>query len=189
MEHNMIDSVFIELVPRIVDTNPQLFEDNTKYWGHAVEQVHEFLGRLPDNYKGKVSEHRFEDEKAAVFKCEGSPYDLMVGFKPAYHLLIVSPDDKRQAFTSDDCIACPTFDVAFKPTDKEGARRILSAGLEQFFLRQGDIDDGTLIAIGGKNGEVVYRDLPLLRTLLPLGTVVEARCDYGAGNAEATYRL
>lgn len=181
------DSVFVELVPRIVDSNPQLFKNDAKYWGYAVEQVHKFLGRLPNNYRGEVLERRFEDEKAAVFECEGSPYDLMVGFKPDYRLLIVSRNDKRQVFTGDDCIACPTFDVAFRPIDKKGTRRILSAGLEQFFLRQGDITKGTLIAAGVKDGEVFHRDLQLLRTLLPRGKVIQARCDYGAGNGRAIY--
>lgn len=183
------DSVFVELVPRIVDTNPNLFDDNAKYTDYAVGQVYEFLGRLPNTYKGEVSELRFENEKAAIFKCAGSPYDLMIGFKPAYHLLIVSPDDKRREFTDDDCIACPIFDVAFKPTDEEGVKRILQAGLNQFFLLQGDLDDGTLAAVGVKNKKVVHRDLELLARFLPKGTVIEARCNYGAGNGQATYRL
>ena len=183
------DSIFMELVPRIVDTNPQLFEDDAKYWGYAVEQVDEFLGRLAKNYKGDVSEKRFENEKAAMVTCAGSPYELMVGFKPGYHLLIVAPDDKRQAFTGDDCVACPTFDVAFKPTDEEGVRRILQAGLDQFFLHQRDIDTGTLVVAGVKDKELVHRDLELLARFLPERTVVEARCDYMAGNGHATYRL
>ncbi len=183
------DSIFVTLVPRIVDTNPQIFEDDKEYWDYSVEQVHKFLGRLPVTYRGEISEQRIETEKAAVFRCNGSPYDLMVGFKPAYQLLIVSPDDKRQAFSSDDCIDCPTFDVGFKPKDEEGTRKILQVGLEQFFLLQGDIDDGTLAVIGVKDKKVVYKDLELLRRFLPNRTKIEARCNYGAGNGEATYRL
>ncbi len=194
MRNDLIyDSIFLEFVPKIVDQNPEKIREiqkDAKYWDYANKQVHEFWERLFADCQGrKLLEQRFQEEKAAIFRCEGSPYDLTIGFKPGYHLLIVSPDDKRQVFTGKDCLACPTFDVSFKTLGERGTRAILQAGLEQFFLKQADIEEGTLAAIGGKDGEVVHRDLQLLRAFLPIGTTIEARCNYGAGNGRATYRL
>ncbi len=182
------DDILVELVPRIVDSDPTLIKKKAKYWNYSVQQVREFLGRLPDAYKGEVSEQRYETEKAAVFKCADSPYNVVIGFKPAYHLLRISPDDTRTSFTGKDCIACPTFDLAFKPADEEGTRKILQAGLDQFFLLRGDIEEGTLAVAGIKGKKVVHRDLELLAKFLPRGTVINARCNY-ADNGKATYRL
>jgi hypothetical protein len=184
-----LDKIFVEFVPKIVDTNPQIFKDFTTYWSYTIEQVHEFLGRLPDTYRGDVSEKIFEKEKAAMFTCVKSPYELRIGFKPAYHLLIVDADDKRRSFIDNDCIVCPTFDVGFKYVDYEGSRRILQAGLDQFFLRQGDIDTGTLVAFGFIGKKVVEKDLELLLRFLPKKTIIESRCSYGAGNGMTSYIL
>lgn len=189
---SLYDNIFMKLVPRIVDTNPELFRDRRKYWSYSEQQVKTFLESLPENYRGEVSEERFRG-KAAIFQCHGSPYGLMMGFSPGYKLLDHPTPKKGKATLIDvndgRLTYCPIFDLAFKPTEEEGARRIVQAGLEQFFLYQEDDTVGTLAAFGHKNKRVVHRDLELLAKFLPRGTTIEARCDALIGNGMATYHL
>jgi len=173
------DQILVGLVPKIVDTNPQLFEDTKEYWGYSVGQVQEFLGRLPETYTGKVSEERFEESKSAMFTCTKSPQNLMIGFKPGYFLSV----------TDDNYISCPTFDVIFRPTDKEVTETILQTGLDQFFLNRMNEDTSALMVCGIKDKQIISSGLELLAQFLPSGTVIEARDDYRVSNGQITYTL
>lgn len=188
------DAIYLGLVPKIVDKHPEIFDcrpplDDKPYWRRANVEVQGFFRTLPQEYVGTTSEKRIEEEKAALFTCENSPYNIRLGFHPGYTLLSIPPDDKRNIFTGEDCISVPLFDLYFTPKDKQSTRTILEAALERFYLYQEDIEDGTLRVCGLKDQERVTQDLNLLREYLPQGTTIKARCDFGAGNGQATYRL
>lgn len=193
-----LDKIVLELVPKAVDNlhkDPRLFRDKCRFWDYSVRQVREFLARLPAKYKGRLDEQLLKDSRAAVFSFPKSPYELVIGFKPSYQVILASevvpktPKDAR-VITIDpkDVITAPTFDLLFKPVDNEGTGVILRNALEQFYLKQGDIDDGTLIALGIKGKEVVLSDLELLSKFLSKITI-QARCNYALGNGEATYKI
>lgn len=184
-----LNTVLLQLVPRAVDDNPQLFEDNKRYWEYTTGQVKEFFGRLPDDYTAGIEEERMEDKKAAVFRCTESPYELRVGFFPQYHLILNSPDKKERELTEDDVISCPMLSLVFNHADQDASQKIVEAALSQFFLVQGDLDDGTLLAFLYDGVNVLKSDLEMLTSFLPAGTKIEARCNYQFGNGKATYCL
>ncbi len=185
--------VLVKCVSRMVDTDPGLFKRDIAYMSHAVEQVRQFFERLPKWYIGRhFSEQRFPKEKSAIFSGIGSPYELTIGFHPAYSVLLIADgyiSNTSDAFRGSDYVAYPVFDVGFKPTDEEGARRILQAGLDQFFLLQPDDDKESLAVAGIRDRQTVRSGLEVLVEFLPRGTVIHARCDSLSSNGRAMYRL
>ena len=184
-----VDQVWLGLVPKAVDTKPEVFRDNKKYFSYAEQQVKEFWQRLPEGYVGDVSAKRFRKEKSAVFSVLEPSVNLLMGFKPAYHLLRATAKAKIIIANKRNTITCPTFDLYFRPSERIDAQIMMQAALQQFYLYQQDLEEGTLAARGCKNGKLVLEDLALLRNYFPKGTAIEARCDFALGNGKATYRL
>ena len=199
-----LDRIILELVPRAVDTlceDPLLFRAKNRYWDYAVQQVHQFLERLPQEQRAGLSEQDFRKERAALFKCPGSPYDLAIGFKPGYQVILSSeiiqrlPTENKGAImiTDENIITAPTFDLSIRPAEKEGTGLILGAALEQFFLRQGDLDVGTLCAFGVKGEDLVMQDLELLAAFLPPlksgRRTIHTRCNYALCNGQSIYTI
>ena len=185
-----LDQVVIRLVPKIVDTNPDMFLDDNVYWSFSQEQIDKYLKSLPPGYAdmGTRRTKKMEHGKAGVVVCENSPCSLVVGFHPGYALLPASTQPKKQHYTDEDLVHCPTFDVVFSPIDKKTGNAILSAALKQFFVYQNDINNGALSVIGTMS-ERHRKGMSVLAEYLRKGTRVDARCDYGAGNGRVVYHI
>lgn len=181
------DSVLMEMVSKIVDTEPELFEDRERYWSHSFEQIQQFLERLPDEYKKDIMENKFEEDCSCVFASEISPY-LKIGFQPDYRILKSNTDNKN-SYTLDDCICCPLFFLSFEPKDNKTTKNIVQAALDQFFIYQEDLDVEGIVAVGFTDKNNAYKNLKFFKNILPKGTILEARSQYGFGNAEAKYIL
>lgn len=188
----LFDRVWINFVPKIVDEDHEKLIDRDEYMKYSVEQVKSYLNSLPEEYTIGLSEEIDRESETGLYRTT-SLCDLVVGFKPDYYLLTefsIRPENRNgNSFTDDDCIACPTIDVIFKPTDYKAANTIVRKGLDMFFLNQADIECGTIMAYGIRNGEMISEDLKLLRKCLPRFTPLETRCNYAAGNSFATYLL
>ena len=198
-----LDRIFLELVPKAVDhisEAPNFFRDANNFWDYSVQQVKEFLSGLPDKYKEKSNELFFKDKQCAIFKFPNEAYDLVIGFKPGYRIILasevcskISKDAKKIIIEPDDVITLPTFDLHFRPVDDKGTGVILENALNKFYLKQGDIENGTLMAFGVRGKEVVQSDLELLDRFLPekmfSKRTIHARCNYALGNGEAVYKI
>lgn len=186
------DHIWINFVPKIVDEDSATLVDKRAYMDYSVGAVREYLNSLPEEYRIGLTEKLNEDEGTGLFESD-SLCELVIGFKPDYFLLtsesIRSEKKKFNVYTQDDCFAYPTIDVIFKPLDYKTANTIVRKGIDMFFLNQADIEDGTIMSYGIKNGEMIMEDLRLLRRCLPKLTPIETRCNYGAGNGFASYLL
>ncbi len=186
-----IDTIVMELVPKIVDDVPKrkTLREIQTYWRYAEGQAVDFLGKLPTEYNAGLSIQKFRKEKAALYACKDSSVELMIGFKPMYPLLATPLRKKRTGvYTQKDMVACPTYDLAFKLISREAALTIIPAALEQFHALMGD-DTGPLMVYRTRRKKVVRKDVQLLADYLPRGTLVHARCNYGASNGKAEYRI
>lgn len=178
-----LDRIILSLVPKAVDNvtqDPELFRDEKRCMDYATQQAKEFLARLPETYRKGLTEQQL-DKGTKIFA--NSNYELGIGFRPGYQLLIYT----------NTVITAPIFDLSFKPTTNKDTRAIFEAALNQFFLQQLDIADGTLAAYGIKDEQTVVQDLELLRLFLPRRWVfkrkIQAICNYALGSGRAVYLI
>ena len=89
-----IEVILLGLVPKIVDENPEKIQDTKKYWAYAQAQADTFLAALPAEYTAGLTKKILRNEKSAVYTCEDSPLDLVLGFKPGFNIIDFSSGKK-----------------------------------------------------------------------------------------------
>lgn len=185
-----LDTIMMELLPKIVDTVPERekLRNTQTYWRYATGQIMEFLGRLPSEYTSGISIQKYRKEKAARYTFEDSSIEFMIGFKPTYYLPSIPPGSKQTTYTRKHMVACPNYDLAFKLVSREAAATMVQAALQQFHILMGD-DTGPLMVYRTKGERIIRKDVQLLADYLPKGTIIQARCNSGASNGKAEYRI
>lgn len=199
------ERIYVELVPKevdIADLIPELFRERKNYMSFSKRKARNFLDELQaesheDLGITAVNEHLLPKAQAATLECIGGPYEIKLGFKPDYQLLQWPREKGRKSkkepvvITADkhNSIIVPTFDLFFRPFTYHGTRDILETALGRFYIRQEDIDEGTLRVCALRGKKRVQEDLEVLAQYLPKGTTINARCDWGLANGKASYRI
>jgi|GEM_PF-6662466 len=195
-----IDRVVVKGVTKAVDRKPdfllELFDDDATYAKHVQGQVGEFFERLPSRYTTSVTEE-LKGERKTLFTARGSPNDLCVFAMADYTIahtgqpMHESSEDEASVVTllAAESIRCPTFTVSFKPTGEKSIRDILKATTDQFFVVQRDLIDGSLCAIGVKDGEPILDGAGVFSAFFPRFRGIKTRVNYGFGNGFLTYRV
>ncbi len=47
-DKTLFDRIIVCLVPKLVDSNPEIFDDKEQYWHHSFGLANLFLKKLPD---------------------------------------------------------------------------------------------------------------------------------------------
>ncbi len=205
------ERIYVELVPKevdIADLISDIFRQKKTFMSFSRRKAQNFLGELQarqaegheDLGITTVNEHLLPKAQAATFECIGGPYEIKLGFKPDYQLLWEPERKARKAKRrskepavitphKQNTITLPTFDLFFRPFTYHGTRDILETALDQFYIRQEDIEEGTLRVCALQGKKRVQEDLEVLAQYLPKGTTINARCDWGLANGRASYRI
>lgn len=170
------DLIFCRLIPKIIDTAPELFLDKKQYMEYSEKQLQEFFEKLPESYKQNLIEEQIDEDIKSFYSEE--PYKILIAFSPTYLLTFSKYGD----------IFCPEFQLAFKTITEDSTQTILQAAIEQFFLKQGE-ENGSLHVRELKDEQIIRIGLKLLNNYLPEGTKIESRHNYDFGHHKSCYEL
>ena len=161
------------LVPRIVDEESETldkFKNLRMLARYADQQINEFIFNLPRDFSGKKEKDKGRDN-CTVYHFYNSSCGLILSHKPEFQVPEISA-------------TLPLFTLLFGPANRRETKIILEQAVNQFFLLQEDMDDGTLDIVVRKNGKGYSDPLHALSQILRKGKKVEARCNYIGGSAE-----
>ncbi|MBS3174615.1 hypothetical protein J4440_01930 [Candidatus Woesearchaeota archaeon] len=174
-ENRLLDSkILFGLVPKIIDIEGIIFQDEINYYNNSIKQINEFFLKLPKDYNSGLEEIWVHD-KSGILKLNNQ-YDLSVRFKPGFNVL----------YCDEGLVDLPLYTMLFNYVAHSSTKTILNAALKQFnFLG----DDYDVVALAKRNQQKVLEGLALLREILPTGTVINARTNEYLAIGEVTHKL
>jgi hypothetical protein len=177
-ETKSIDTLFIRLVPKEVDTVTADFATDEAYWSFCRTSADLLYSSLPEKYKGDgLSERNSTNlgKRQGFYEVVGSSTRVVIGVIPQYRILC----------RNNEIINMPVFDLCTQPESLEEERAILTAAFNAFYLFAND-RAGLGVVL---SSEANLNPEDILRKYLPKGMKIEGRDDDYCANGRVTITL